>query len=197
MNMSRRLWGIGLVLVAWGGSIGCQRGGEIPSLKSSSETGTSELPAEEKKLPDPHTVSVRILTSRGALEMELFPDDAPKTVENFMLLVQRGFYNGARFHRMEGGRFLQTGELTAKREGVNDMIPFEQNERRHLIGSVAMVRNEDKNSARGLFFICLEPLPDLDGKTTVFGRITAGFDVLPQIVQGDIIEKIELLPRKR
>lgn len=128
--------------------------------------------------------------------MELFPDDAPKTVESFMLLVQRGFYNGARFHRTKEGTLLQAGDPTGL-ESAGRPIPFEPNKRLHLIGSVAMTRSDDKNPGRSLFSICLRPLPELDGTSTVFGRVTAGFDVLLQIVQGDVIEKIELLPRKR
>lgn len=130
--------------------------------------------------------------------MEFFVADAPKTVANFIRLAQSGFYNGVRFHRVEPGTLIQTGDPTGTGfGGAGWTIPFETNDRHHLIGSVAMARGgDDKDSASSQFYFCLRPLLDLDGEYTVFGRITAGFDVLPQIVAGDVVERVEIVPIK-
>jgi len=131
-----------------------------------------------------------IKTSAGEMRVELWPDVAPKTVENFKTLAQKGFYDGTAFHRIVKGFMIQGGDpLTkdASREdewgtgGPGHKIKAEFNERSHVRGVISMARSNDPNSAGSQFFICLGDAKFLDQKYTAFGKLAAGDDVLGKI----------------
>jgi len=126
--------------------------------------------------------------------IEFYGDAAPATVENFKKLVREKFYNGTAFHRVFPGQLVQGGDPLSRSEdrtnigtgGPGYTLPAEINRHRHLAGSVAMARLGDKvNPARvsngSQFYISLVPMPDLDGKYTVFGNVIAGHEVLDLI----------------
>jgi peptidyl-prolyl cis-trans isomerase B (cyclophilin B) len=131
-----------------------------------------------------------IKTNAGEIHVELWPDVAPKTVENFKTLAQKGFYDGTAFHRIVKGFMIQGGDpLTkdASREdewgtgGPGHKIKAEFNDRSHVRGVISMARSNDPNSAGSQFFICLADAKFLDQKYTAFGRLVAGDDILGKI----------------
>lgn len=130
----------------------------------------------------------------GAIVMELYPDVAPKTVESFVALTNKGFYNGLAFHRVVPGFVVQGGD--PKGDGTGGpgyTLKAEFNSRKHLDGSVAMARAQHPDSAGSQFYICLGPQPFLDGKYTVFGQVTDGMDVVRKIKVGDVMKTVEVL----
>jgi len=131
-----------------------------------------------------------IKTSAGEIRVELWPDVAPKTVENFKSLAQKGFYDGTCFHRIVKGFMIQGGDPLTKdpnREdewgtgGPGHRVKAEFNERAHVRGVISMARSNDPDSAGSQFFICLAPANFLDRKYTAFGQLVGGDDVLGKI----------------
>lgn len=138
----------------------------------------------------------RITTKHGDIVFKFYPDDAPTTVAAFVRLVQDGFYDGLTFHRVEPGFVVQGGcpEGTG-RGGPGYMLREEFNKQKHVRGTVAMARAQSPNSAGSQFYICLEPAPFLDGKYTVFGQVTEGFEKVQKIKVGDKMDRIRIEPR--
>ncbi|HVV00046.1 MAG TPA: peptidylprolyl isomerase [Verrucomicrobiae bacterium] len=131
-----------------------------------------------------------IKTSAGEMKVELWPDVAPKTVENFKTLAGKGFYDGTAFHRIVKGFMIQGGDpLTkeASREsewgtgGPGHRVKAEFNERPHVRGVISMARSSHPDSAGSQFFICLAPAPFLDRQYTAFGKLIEGDEVLGNI----------------
>jgi peptidyl-prolyl cis-trans isomerase B (cyclophilin B) len=131
-----------------------------------------------------------INTSAGEMVVEFWPDVAPKTVENFKSLANKGFYDGTAFHRIVHGFMIQGGDpLTKdpKREhewgtgGPGHTVKAEFNKRSHQRGVLSMARSSDPDSAGSQFFICLGNADFLDGKYTAFGQLVKGDDVLGKI----------------
>jgi len=125
----------------------------------------------------------------GAIAIELFDDDAPKTVANFKKLARQGFYDGTGFHRIIKGFMIQGGDPKSKNPKATDLgtgdpgykIDAEFNSHKHVPGVISMARGEDPNSAGSQFFLMHGPAPFLDGKYTGFGRVYEGMDVLNDI----------------
>jgi peptidyl-prolyl cis-trans isomerase B (cyclophilin B) len=131
-----------------------------------------------------------IKTSEGELVIELWPEVAPKTVENFKTLANKGFYDGTCFHRVIKDFMIQGGDpLTkdASREahwgtgGPGYTIKAEFNERHHDRGVISMARSQDPDSAGSQFFICHGNPRFLDRQYTAFGKLVQGDDVLQKI----------------
>ena len=134
-------------------------------------------------------------TDQGKITFELFSNDAPKTVDNFIKLVNEGFYNGLTFHRVIPG-FMAQGGCPNTREGSNGMpgtggpgysIKCEINPKKHLKGSLSMA-HAGKDTGGSQFFIVYEPQPHLDGVHTVFGK-TENMDVVLKLTNGSRISK--------
>jgi cyclophilin family peptidyl-prolyl cis-trans isomerase len=125
-------------------------------------------------------------TSEGAIELELYPDAAPKTVENFEKLSRDGFYEGVIFHRVIPDFMIQGGDPTGTgMGGPGYEFEDEINDHRVERGALAMA-NAGKNTNGSQFFIVTaEAAPWLDGLHTVFGRVTSGMDVVDRIAQMD------------
>jgi peptidyl-prolyl cis-trans isomerase B (cyclophilin B) len=155
---------------------------------------------EEPKAPtvDPAKKYVAtITTSKGAIECELFPKDAPLSVTNFKYLADGGFYNSLTFHRVEPGFVVQGGDPTATGSGgPGYTIPAEIG-RKHPKGALAWARtgdavNPERRSSGSQFYITLAPTPFLDSGYTVFGQVVKGMDVVEKIQKGDTIESVEV-----
>ncbi len=124
-------------------------------------------------------------TSLGTMAFELFEADAPRTVAQFRALVDKGFYNGKDFYRVVRGHVIQAGG------GGAPPLPPEFNTRPHLVGMLGLGRTGDEWSGDSEIYICVAPRPHLDGRYTVFGQLTEGFDVLQRIAAVPVEEKWE------
>ena len=128
--------------------------------------------------------SATLHTSEGAIEMELYPDDAPKTVENFLKLARDGFYDGVIFHRVIPDFMIQGGDPTGTGTGgPGYQFEDEFNEHRVERGALAMANAGPNTNGSQFFIVTAEATPWLDGKHTVFGRVTSGMDVADRISQ--------------
>jgi cyclophilin family peptidyl-prolyl cis-trans isomerase len=123
-------------------------------------------------------------TSEGAIELELYPDAAPKTVDNFEKLSRDGFYESVIFHRVIPDFMIQGGDPTGTGTG-GPGYEFEDefNEHRVTRGALAMANAGPNTNGSQFFIVTVEEAPWLDGKHTVFGRVTAGMDVVDRISQ--------------
>jgi cyclophilin family peptidyl-prolyl cis-trans isomerase len=130
--------------------------------------------------------SVTLHTSEGAIELELFPDEAPATVENFLKLSRDGFYDGVIFHRVIPDFMIQGGDPTGTGTGgPGYQFEDEFNEHRVVRGALAMANAGPNTNGSQFFIVTAEATPWLDGKHTVFGRVTGGMDVVDRISAAD------------
>ena len=130
----------------------------------------------------------------GDIVIEFYPEEAPKTVENFVTLAKKGFYDGVKFHRREEGFVIQGGD--PKGDGTGGpgyTIKAEFNKQKHVRGAVAMARTQDPNSAGSQFYICLAPAHFLDNQYTVFGIVTKGMDVVDKVRVGDKMKTVKIV----
>lgn len=143
-------------------------------------------PGDAAQAPSGNPVVV-LETSKGDIEMELYPEKAPATVENFLMYVDEHFYDGTVFHRVIDGFMIQGGGFTAEgieRYARGPIILESQNGLHNGIGYVAMARTADPNSATSQFFINVEdnPMLDYSGPESpgyaVFGKVISGMDVV-------------------
>jgi cyclophilin family peptidyl-prolyl cis-trans isomerase len=178
---------------------------ERPKVESEMAKRKAEAAADD--LP-----RVRLSTSVGDVVVELFENEAPNTVANFISLVEKGYYDGTPFHRVIGGFMAQGGDPTGTGHGgPGYTIACEVDApeaRKHFRGTLSMA-HAGRDSGGSQFFLTFRPTDHLDGKHTVFGRVIEGFDVLSKLmrttddqgrpvlgVQPDRIVKAEML-RKR
>jgi cyclophilin family peptidyl-prolyl cis-trans isomerase len=131
-------------------------------------------------------------TNHGSIELELFDHDAPKTVENFTKLAREGFYDGVIFHRVIQDFMIQGGDPTGTGSG-GPGYQFEDEFNDHLVerGALAMANAGPNTNGSQFFIVTADACPWLDGKHTVFGKVTSGMDVV------DSIERVETGPADR
>jgi cyclophilin family peptidyl-prolyl cis-trans isomerase len=131
-----------------------------------------------------------ITTKFGDIQLEFYPEHAPKTVENFMELARKGFYDGLIFHRIVPKFVIQGGDPNTRNldsrntwgtGGPGWNIKAEFNKNKHSRGALSMARSQDPNSAGSQFFIVLKDSSFLDGQYTVFGRVTSGMEIADKI----------------
>ena len=140
------------------------------------------------------TYLITIETNRGIIEMELYPEHAPETVNNFVFLTREGFYDGVTFHRVISDFVIQGGDPTGTGTGgpgyrFGDEV--KGNPLKHERGVISMA-NAGPNTNGSQFFITHSPQPHLDGKHTVFGKVVGGIDIVDQIQQGDVMQKVSV-----
>ena len=143
-------------------------------------------------------------TSKGVIEFETYPNEAPKTVAHILALVKRGFYNGQRVHRVVPNFVIQFGdpqtrdmtkkELWGKGRAAGSGKPIGVAEmhknRPHKLGSVAMAHAGNPAESDSQIYITLRATPELNPKYTVFGQVITGMDIVKKIEEGDIIKKV-------
>ena len=145
-----------------------------------------------------------IVTTKGTIKIKLFPEETPKTVENFIKLAKKGFYNGLMFHRVEPNFVVQGGDPLSRNAQVGDpklgtggpgyQIKNEPNKKlRHNVGAVAMA-NAGPDTAGSQFYIVIgQPAPHLDnGNYTIFGQVFQGQEVAEKIAVGDRMKKVTI-----
>jgi peptidyl-prolyl cis-trans isomerase B (cyclophilin B) len=156
------------------------------------------MTAKTYSAPPPMTIDSKkqytatLKTDRGDLELELFPADSPKTVNNFVFLIRAGFYDNTTFHRVISNFMAQAGDPTGTgRGGPGYRFDDEKNSKKHEAGTLSMA-NAGPNTNGSQFFITHAPQPHLNGIHTVFGRLKdpkKGMEVLLKIKQGDKLIK--------
>jgi cyclophilin family peptidyl-prolyl cis-trans isomerase len=160
----------------------------LPSIARSQQTSPGAGPV------------VVLETAKGVIEIETYPEEAPKTVANFLALVKRGFYNGLRFHRAEANFVIQIGDpqtrdmskqaswghgSSGKPIGVAEITK----KRRHVAGAVGMGHSGSAKDASSQFYVTLRAAPSLDGRYVVFGRVITGLDVAAKIQRTDVLKR--------
>lgn len=138
--------------------------------------------------------SATIATDKGSIEIELFATEAPRTVNNFVFLAREGFYDGISFHRVIPDFMVQGGDPTGSGRGgpgYRFEDEFDGNPHKHETGSLSMA-NAGPNTNGSQFFICHGPQPHLNGRHTVFGKVTSGQDVVDAIEQGDAMISVTI-----
>ena len=152
-----------------------------------SETQISE------KLP-----KIQIQTERGNITIEMFEDEAPNTVANMISLIEKGYYDGLNFHRVipdfmiQGGCPHGTGTGGPGYDFDDECTP----DRRHDSAGVLSMANSGPRTNGSQFFITHGPTPHLDGKHTVFGKVTEGQEVVDEIKQGEVMQTIVVLQKR-
>jgi cyclophilin family peptidyl-prolyl cis-trans isomerase/HEAT repeat protein len=137
-----------------------------------------------------------IHTRKGDIRLELFVQDAPMTVDNFVHLSKKGFYDGLNFMRVVADFVIQGGDPRRDTNGGPDyQIRDEINLHNYVAGTMGMALS-GKDTGGSQFFITHSPQPHLDGGYTVFGQVTSGMDVVNRIARDDVIERIEILDKK-
>lgn len=139
-------------------------------------------------------------TAKGVIQIETYPEEAPKTVEHILQLVRKGFYNGQRFHRAEPNFVIQIGDPATRNMTLQDRwgsggsgksigVAEITKKRRNGRGAVGMGHAGAAKDADSQFYITLRVAPELDGKYTVFGRVISGMDVVTRIQKADVLKK--------
>lgn len=166
-------------------------------LESNSD---SEAKFKEPKIP---TIDINkkysavIETEKGNIELELYAQDAPISVSNFVQLAEGGFYEGLTFHRVEPGFVVQGGDPLGNGTGGPGYTIVPEIKHEHIEGALAWARtgdqvNPERRSSGSQFYITLAATPFLDGAYTVFGKTTKGMDVVKKISRGDKIISIKV-----
>lgn len=155
------------------------------------------LPVERyqtRRLVSPaYSTQVYIDTDRGTIQIELAMLDAPLTVENFVALARRGFFDGQAFHRVVPDFVIQAGDPRGDGEGgPGYTIRDELNQRTYLRGSVGMALDPWPDTGGSQFFVVHSPQPHLDAKYTLFARVVSGMEVVDRIEQGDLIQRVRV-----
>jgi cyclophilin family peptidyl-prolyl cis-trans isomerase len=148
-----------------------------------------ELALREKEAEANDLPRVKISTTAGDMVVELFENEAPETVGNFVSLVEADFYNGLNFHRVLPHFMAQGGDPKGNGSGGPGYNIYcetdHPNARRHFRGTLSMAKTEFRDTGGSQFFICFTQQEPLDGKHTAFGRVIEGFDVLSRIQRID------------
>ena len=162
--------------------------GTTPSRKTYSAPPPMEIDSSKQ-----YTATIE--TQKGNLVLELFANDVPVTVNNFVFLAREKFYDGTTFHRVIPDFMAQGGDPTGTGTGgPGYSFADEFTERTHVTGALSMA-NSGPNTNGSQFFITYTPQHHLDGKHSVFGQLVNGMDVLEEIEQGDIIVRITIEER--
>lgn len=174
-----------IALIIWGVFFRIQDERVAIDQKISSQRGDEEV-SQEIQIPEGSTVVLE--TSMGSVRIAFDVKAAPQTVQNFVKLVEQGFYDGLSFHRVIPGFVVQGGDpLGDGTGGPGYTVPAEIN-LLHKRGAVAMARQPDqvnpkRASSGSQFYIALQDLPTLDGQYTVFGQVVEGMEVIDEIAK--------------
>lgn len=137
---------------------------------------------------------MQIITSKGEITLSLFPGRAPVSVTSFVQLANQGFYNGKAFHRVVPNFVIQTGCPRGDGFGGLDFtLRSELNGNYYDDEGYVGMASAGPHTEGTQFFITHSPTPHLDGRYTIFGKVTSGMDVVQKITMGDIITQINIL----
>jgi cyclophilin family peptidyl-prolyl cis-trans isomerase len=163
--------------------------------------GVVALEAQQKPVAPTAAGPVIVLeTAKGTIEIQTYPQDAPKTVAYITGLIKKNFYNGQRFHRVEAGFVIQIGDPQTRdmtkqaswgqgNSGTPVGVAEISKTLLHTAGAVGMAHGGDAKSASGQFYITLRSAPTLNGKYVIFGRVIKGLDVAAKIQKADVLKR--------
>jgi peptidyl-prolyl cis-trans isomerase B (cyclophilin B) len=170
----------------------------MTSCASTSSESSSTPEPKTYSTPPPMTIdtskeyTATIETGKGDIVLELFADDVPITVNNFVFLAREGFYDGTTFHRIIAGFMAQGGDPTGTgRGGPGYKFADEFTDHTHVTGALSMA-NAGPNTNGSQFFITYTPQPHLDGRHSVFGQLKDGMNVLEALRQDETIVRITI-----
>ncbi|MFN8059124.1 MAG: peptidylprolyl isomerase [Vicinamibacterales bacterium] len=168
---------------------------------------TQAKPAAPRIAPKPVGPVIVVDTVKGVIEIELYPDDAPKGVDHILNLVQKNFYTGHRVHRVVKGGLIQFGDPLSKDMtkqnvwgqgglGSGKVVGVAEFSKRHLHvrGAVGLAHAGDATQADSQMYIVMVPRPQYDGKYSVIGHVISGMDVVAKIEEADRIKTVSLKP---
>lgn len=189
--MTTRLAIVGVVAVALLGAVA----GPAAAQKNSALTRVAA--------PPPPAPVLVVETEKGTIEIETYPEEAPKTVAHVLALVERNFYNGQRVHRVESDFVVQFGDpqsrdMTKRARwgtgGSGQVIGVSENNprRRHRRGSVGIAHPGDPRLADSQMYITIGPASHLDADFTIFGQVVSGLDVADRLEVTDVIRRISV-----
>ena len=201
--------GLTSAIVAFGLLLTSGAATAAPQARARGRATTGRQVATAPAKPSPGSGPlIDIETTKGTIEMETYPNEAPKSVAHIVDLVRHNFYNGQRVHRVVPGQLVQFGDpLTKdlskadywgtggsdKPIGVNETNP----KRKHLVGTVALANEGgDPRSSDSQMYIMMIPQPKYDGHYIVIGRVLSGMDVVKKLVKGDIIRRVSVKEQK-
>ncbi len=150
--------------------------------------------APEMQIDASRNYAVSITTNRGSIELELYPQHAPQTVNNFVFLAKQGFYDDVSFHRVIPDFMIQGGDPTGSGRGgpgyrfADELVGNPLKHERCVIS----MANAGPNTNGSQFFITHVATPHLDGRHTVFGKVTSGEDIVDAIEQGDTMSSVKV-----
>jgi cyclophilin family peptidyl-prolyl cis-trans isomerase len=171
---------------------------EDPTVKNQEEEAMSDENANTLNWETDENglskIYVEVETEKGPFKFRFYPEKAPKTSNRIANLVQKGFYDGLTFHRVEPGFVVQGGDPTGTgRGGSGENLKAEFNDIPHVRGTMAMARTQDPDSADSQFYVSLGRHPHLDGQYTVFGRVVEGMESVEKIKKGDKMTSVKLV----
>ena len=162
-------------------------------IRPAPTTLPSEVYLTPRVASPPVSTQVYLDTDRGTIQIELAVLDAPLTVENFIALARKGYFNGLSVHRVVPDFVVQDGDPRGDGEGgPGYSIRDELNQRPYLRGTVGMALDPWPDTGGSQYFITHSPQPHLDAKYTVFGRVVAGMEVVDQIQQWDVVRRVRV-----
>ena len=162
-------------------------------IRPAPTTVAPDVYAAVRLVSPPVSTQVYLDTDRGTIQIELAVNDAPLTVENFITLARKGYFNGLSVHRVVPDFVVQDGDPRGDGEGgPGYSIRDELNQRPYLRGTVGMALDPWPDTGGSQYFITHAPQPHLDAKYTVFGRVIAGMDVVDKIQQWDVIRTVRV-----
>jgi peptidyl-prolyl cis-trans isomerase B (cyclophilin B) len=183
--------------------IGCMA---IATLAAKAPGGSDSVAGDESVASVRFTAAgpvVALETDKGVIEIQTFPEDAPKTVANFVALVKKNFYRGQRFHRVEKGLLIQIGDPQSRsmlnidywgrgNSGTPIGVAEISKTRRNVRGAVALAHTGSAADATSQFYILLRDSPSLNGKFAVFGQVINGLDVAAKIERADRLKNASM-----
>lgn len=166
----------------------------IPQLQLGASATPVASPNMKKGIKPMSATQAIIKTAKGEIDIELYPQDAPKTVTNFATLASEGYYNNLTFHRVEPGFVIQGGDPNGNGTGgtsiygdtfEDELNPATKSYQAGYQAGVVAMANRGPNTNGSQFFIMLADNPSLPKNYTIFGKVTKGMDVVQKIVVGD------------
>lgn len=202
MKVDNKLIGLSLISVFFAGCVSKTTPQNLKLSVTPDPTSTQVVSTPTVKGMKIMTATqVTIKTNKGDIELELYPKDAPKTVENFATLISQGYYDGLTFHRVEPGFVIQGGDPSGNGTGgrsvfgdtfEDELDPKTESYQAGYKEGVLAMANRGPNTNGSQFFIMLADTP-LPHAYTIFGKVTKGMDVVRKIAVGDKMEKLTIV----